>query len=114
MNHDDAKAVANHIAGELGDDFKIRFECGGGDGCYVIENEHNRLGIGIDPIDGDGITWATYYVTADGQADDVSCGGWAFGDDITAGREISEIIRFLTPTSVSTSSTTAKGSNYGK
>jgi hypothetical protein len=98
MNHDDAKAVAHHIAGELSDDFTIRFVCPGYDeGCYVIENGHKRLGIGIDSIDGGGITWATYYVTADGQADDVSCGGWAFGDENTAGREISEILAFLSP-----------------
>jgi hypothetical protein len=98
MNHNDAKAVAHHIAGELSDDFTIRVECPGWDPpCYVIDNGHNRLGIGIDPIDGDGITWTTYFLTADGQADDVSCGGWAFGDDITAGREVSEIISFLCP-----------------
>ena len=96
MNHDDPKVVATHILEQLTDDFVLRVESPGWDpACYIIENAHNRVAIGLDPIDGDGISWATYYVTEDGQSDDVNWAGWAFGDAKTAGTETDEIVSFL-------------------
>jgi hypothetical protein len=96
MNYDDATALANHIIDRLPDDFTSRFHNPGFDeGCYMIENKHNRLAIGIDPVDGEGISWAVYAITGDGQSDDIKYGGWAFGDAQTAGVEIDDIVAFL-------------------
>ena len=81
MNTNDPKAIAHHIS-EMAAGTTVRRQDSDQDGpCWIVENATSRLAIGVDPIDGDGISWASYWITPDGQSDVVQWDGWAFSED---------------------------------
>jgi hypothetical protein len=87
LDTDNPKAIAEHIS-DNAPGTTVRGQDSGQDGkCWIVENETRRLAIGVDPIDGGGISWASYWILSDGeQSDLVQWDGWEFGqDEIAAG-----------------------------
>ena len=87
MNTDDPQSIAQHISDNSLDTTVRRHDMNLDGTCWFVENEYRRLAIGVDPIDGGGISWASYGILSDGeQSDPIQWGGWEFGQDkIAAG-----------------------------
>lgn len=90
---DDPESVAQYIEDQTPDDVTSTRKNQGWDGdCWILSDGVNRFAIGVDQIDGGGLTWCAYVIAGAGTDledwDAIDHGGWAYGDIETADREI--------------------------
>jgi hypothetical protein len=92
LDLDNPKDIAQWLWQNLPDEVRYKYDSGSGDGsCWIIENNDTRFAIGEDPIDGEGLCWASFTSDHDPLGvywDHRASGGWATGDADTAKREI--------------------------
>ena len=95
LDTDNPEAIAKHISDNTpGTTF--RSHNSGQETCWIVENGTRRLAIGVDPIDGGGISYATYWILSDGeQSDHIHWDGWEFGQDKIAHNHIDTVSKIF-------------------
>ena len=93
---DNPKEIAEYIS-EKAPGTTVRSHTSGQDGtCWIVENGTRRLAIGVDPIDGGGISYASYWILSDGeQSDPIHWDGWEFGQDKIAHNHIATVLKIF-------------------
>ena len=93
---DNPKEIAEYIS-EKAPGTTVRSHTSGQDGTFwIVENGTRRLSIGVDPIAGSGISYASYWILSDGeQSDPIHWDGWEFGQDKIAHNHIATVLKIF-------------------
>ena len=101
LNTDDPREIVRWIYKVTPEAVDYRFEGYGDGACWIADDGHWQFAIGIDPIDGGGLCWASYKFCGDLDPNGAKVyehwesGGWAYHDPHTARKEIADAARLF-------------------